>query len=140
MVFRGVERPKLVVVAAVAAALGLGIAAQYLLAERQDISSGLILWGIAIAIFLVGIWQGMRVSTVGTAATKDEPAGQDGVIRFRTEVVLFLAVVAVGIFFRLYKLDSIPPGLNHDAAWNGLHAIRITNGLDYAPYVAQAWG
>ena len=140
MVFGGVERPKLVVVAAVAAALGLGIAAQYLLVEGQDISSGLLLWGIAIAIFLVGIRQGMRVSTASTAATEDEAAVQNGAIRFRTEIVLFLAVVAVGVFFRLYKLDSIPLGLNHDAAWNGLFAIRITNGLDYAPYTEHAWG
>ena len=139
MAFAGVERSKLAVIAAVAAALALGIVAQYLLVEGQDVTWGLIFWGIASAIFLVGIWQGMRVSA-DTPAPGDEPAVQERAIRPRTETMLFLAVVAVGIFFRLYRLDTIPPGLNHDAAWNGLHAIRITNGLDFAPYVAEAWG
>ena len=139
MAFAGVERSKLAVIAAVAAALALGIVAQYLLVERQDVTWGLIFWGVASAIFLVGIWQGMRVSA-DTPALGDEPTVQERAIRPRTEIVLFLSVIAVGIFFRLYRLDTIPPGLNHDAAWNGLHAIRITNGLDFAPYVGEAWG
>src|SRR5207302_9444595 len=58
----------------------------------------------------------------------------------RTEAVLLLTVLAVGIFFRFYKIGSIPPGLNHDAAWEGLYAIKITQGIHYSPYVAQAWG
>jgi hypothetical protein len=44
--------------------------------------------------------------------------------------------MAVGIFFRLYRIASIPPGLNHDTAWEGLYAIRITQGVDYTPVVA----
>ncbi|MCH7580085.1 MAG: glycosyltransferase family 39 protein [Chloroflexi bacterium] len=139
MVCSRVDWSKLAVVAAVVAALTLGVIAQYLLVEREDVSWGLIFWGLALAIFLVGIWQGMRVAA-DTLALGDEADVQGGAIGPRTEVVLFLAVIAVGIFFRLYRLDSIPPGLNHDAAWNGLHAIRITNGLDFAPYVAEAWG
>ena len=41
----------------------------------------------------------------------------------------------MGIFFRFYRIGAIPPGLNHDAAWNGLYAVRITQGIGYAPFV-----
>ena len=34
-------------------------------------------------------------------------------------------MLGVGIFFRFYRIGDIPPGLNHDAAFNGLYAIRI---------------
>lgn len=135
----GAIQSKLVAVAAVAAALALGVVAQYHFVERQDVSWGLIFWGIALAMFLIGIWQAKR-ALPDTPALDEEHSDQAGTIPLRIEVVLFLTVIAIGIFFRLYKFDTIPPGLNHDAAWNGLYAIRITNGLDFAPYVAQAWG
>ncbi len=44
--------------------------------------------------------------------------------------------LGVGVFFRFYRIGAIPPGLNHDAAWNGLYAIRITQGIHYAPFVS----
>lgn len=52
----------------------------------------------------------------------------------------FAAVMLVAVFFRTYRLDLIPSGLNHDVAWNGLYAIRILQGEPYTPYVAEAWG
>ena len=140
MEFGGVQRSKLVVVATVGAAVTLGVVAQYLLVERQDVSSGLIWWGIALVLFLVGIWQGKRVSKVRAAAANNESSPVGEPIRPRTELILFLGVLAVGIFFRFYKLGSIPEGLNNDAAWNGLYAIRITNGLvGFEPYTTEGW-
>lgn len=55
---------------------------------------------------------------------------------FRITILVFL----VGVFFRLYKLDQIPLGLNNDAAWDGLAAIDILRGnfRDYLPY-ALGW-
>src|SRR5438105_718321 len=51
----------------------------------------------------------------------------------------FAAVMLVGIFFRVYRLDILPSGLNHDVAWNGLYGIRILHGEPYTPYVGEAW-
>lgn len=44
-------------------------------------------------------------------------------------------------FFRLYRLSSIPFGLNNDAAWEGSAAIDILRGnhLNYLPYAAEGW-
>lgn len=50
-------------------------------------------------------------------------------------MALLSFVLAVGIFFRFFRIADIPPGLNHDAGWFGLYAIRITQGVGYSPYV-----
>ncbi len=141
MILGRMRSSKLTVIAAAAVAVALGVGGQYLLVERQDLSSGLIVWGVAITIFLLGIWRAKGIEDHVPTATADERNHDtDSSLPLRTEAILFMAILALGIFFRLYKIETIPPGLNSDAAWNGLHAIRITNGLEYAPYVAEAWG
>lgn len=50
---------------------------------------------------------------------------------------LFFLVVA------LYRFgNDLPPGMNHDAAWNSLYAIRILNGdpSTRTPYAPEAYG
>jgi 4-amino-4-deoxy-L-arabinose transferase-like glycosyltransferase len=67
--------------------------------------------------------------------------GREGVdLDPTTEWVLFAVVMAVGAFFSFYGVDKFPPGLNHDAAWEGLYGIRILNGEPYTPYAIEAWG
>jgi len=58
----------------------------------------------------------------------------------RRRIAALVGVLAVGIFFCVYRLDLIPSGLNHDVAWNGLYALRILRGEPYTPYTAEAWG
>lgn len=141
MTFGSLRSSKLTAIAAVAAAVALGIIGQYRLVESQDLSSGLIVWAVAVTVFLLGLWQARSSEVQVPVTTAHElDRGTDSSIPLSTELFLFVAILAIGIFFRLYKIDSIPPGLNSDAAWNGLHAIRITNGLEYAPYIAEAWG
>jgi len=43
---------------------------------------------------------------------------------FAKNILLLLAIMAVAIFTRTYKLDSIPPGLWPDEALNGVQAIN----------------
>ena len=57
-----------------------------------------------------------------------------------TEWVLLALVCGTGVFFGVFRLSEFPPGLNHDAAWEGMYAIRILQGIPYAPYVSAAWG
>jgi hypothetical protein len=56
-------------------------------------------------------------------------------------LLIFLIVLLVAIFFRVYKLTSIPYGLNNDAAWEGSAALNILHGniLTYFPYAAEGW-
>lgn len=51
------------------------------------------------------------------------------------EVIGFIAVLAVGVFFRLYRLDAVPPGLNHDAAMHCQYSIDFLRGAaPLSPY------
>lgn len=55
--------------------------------------------------------------------------------------ILFLSILLVAIFLQLWKINTIPFGLNNDAAWEGSAAIAILNGnlFDYLPYAAEGW-
>jgi hypothetical protein len=126
------------VIAFVAMAIVLGFIAQHHLVEDRRLDPGLMLWGFAIVVFLAALWFAWRLPSSPAAAP---PAGTPAPpLPWRLEAALFAAVLGVGIFFRFYRIGDIPPGLNHDAAWNGLYAITITQGIDYSPYTPAAWG
>jgi hypothetical protein len=124
------------VILAVAVAVVLGLRAQSYLVDRVDLWTGLRYWAFASAFFLYGLWQARGVLVDGGMSEEAADRSGETVISRRLEIALFVAVVGVGIFLRFYRIGSIPPGLNHDAAWNGLYAIRITQGIGYAPFVA----
>jgi hypothetical protein len=134
----GLWQAKLQVAVSAGAAVVLGFVAQRHLVHEHHLDSGLWVWGVAAALFLFALWRARVL--IGSGAMADPAAAVQPPVSPILEVALFGAVMAVGIFFRFYKIGSIPPGLNHDAAWEGLYAIKITRGIDYAPYVAQAWG
>jgi hypothetical protein len=56
------------------------------------------------------------------------------------EALAALAIFAVGAFFVTFRVAEFPAGLNHDAAIEGLYALRILDGAPYTPYVAEHWG
>lgn len=89
-----------------------------------------LLWIAALAIFFTRLRSGPGAYT--TAAEVALPPA--------SEAIAFAAIFALAVFFRLYRLDLIPSGLNHDVAWNGLYALRILGGEPYTPYTAEAWG
>lgn len=45
--------------------------------------------------------------------------------------IILLAIVVLAVFFRFYKLNSLPPGLFPDEAANGLDIFRILQNHDY---------
>ncbi len=138
LVATGVWQGKLQVVTAAASAVVLGFLAQRQLVHEKHLDTGLALWAVAGGLFLFAIWRARAlVASGGMAGAGD---AEQVTVSPAWEIALLGAVLFVGIFFRFYKIGSIPPGLNHDAAWEGLYAINITRGIDYSPYVAQAWG
>ena len=150
MVVPGVVRraaaAKLAVVASIATATGLGVLAQRRLVNEQDEATGLVLWGITICVFLFGMLMARTVRCAAhkssLVANENAPSGADTALSPHVQLLLLLAVLAIASFFRLYKIDTIPRGLNHDSAWNGLHAINTTPVVAYfnAPYALAAWG
>jgi len=51
-----------------------------------------------------------------------------------------ILIFSIGIFFRLYQFDTIPFGLHHDGALEGLEAIELSQSpLPYRPYSNLGW-
>jgi Dolichyl-phosphate-mannose-protein mannosyltransferase len=57
------------------------------------------------------------------------------------DIFLICILLAVSLFFRLYKINDLPFGLNNDAAWEGSAAISILKGdmSQYIPYAVEGW-
>ncbi|MCX6762027.1 MAG: glycosyltransferase family 39 protein [Candidatus Moranbacteria bacterium] len=53
---------------------------------------------------------------------------------------LVILVLAAGIFLRFWKLDSIPPGIQYDEAYNGLDAIHANETGDYRLFYPENTG
>ena len=115
-----------------AAALGSGLAGQYWLSVRYIPAWSAAAWAAAVVSFVL-------LYMLGRDA-RELPATAEVVGSPRLEWVLFALVFGVGVFFTVFRLHEVPPGLNHDAAFEGLYAIRILHGLPYTPYTAEAWG
>lgn len=44
----------------------------------------------------------------------------------RINIILLTICILIGIFFRLYKISTVPYGTNHDGAWSGIWAIELS--------------
>jgi sugar lactone lactonase YvrE len=116
----------------VIAAFACGAAGQYWLTIEPQPMQSAYAWGGALILFLGACFIGKEGN--------DLPAREASDLDTTTERILLGVVLAVGAFFSFYGLDRLPPGLNHDAAWEGLYGIRILNGEPYTPYAIEAWG
>ncbi len=54
------------------------------------------------------------------------------------EVVIFLLILAIAAFMRLYRFDEIPFGLWFDEADNGLSALAILDSPEYLPVFVKS--
>ena len=52
--------------------------------------------------------------------------------------LLLLAILALAALLRLWQLDSLPPGLYHDEAYNGLDALSLLQGESF-PQFYEGW-
>ncbi len=124
---------------ALAIAVLLGLVGQHYLVEERSLTLGLTIWAVALFLFVGGLWWN-RNAHRGT----DGPATETPLRRVHPhqlmEILLVVVVISVGVFLRTFKVGNYPPGLNHDAAWNGLYAIRVSLEGIWSPYVAEAWG
>ncbi len=120
-------------IAFLVASLAAAGVAQYCLAYKSQVTYGAVLWPLALVFFACALWWVPRESRA-----LPQPSPEAAVSR--SELALAAAVIALGIFFKVYKLDEFPPGLNHDAAWEGQYALAILNGIPYTPFISAAWG
>ena len=50
----------------------------------------------------------------------------------KLEIWIFIAIIAITVFFRFYRLDLIPPGLWPDEAANGVDALKAINATNFS--------
>ncbi len=93
---------------------------------------------LAGLILLAASWA-LSHRAVGGGGAADAPAWRGGGDR-RAEWLAVAVLCGLGVLFRVVHFHSVPSGMNHDAAWNGMYAIHITQGAPYTPYVSAAWG
>ncbi len=58
----------------------------------------------------------------------------------RLRIALLALAILLAIFFRLYLLDTIPPGLHFDEAYDGLEAGRILEGRGFPIFFEGNFG
>jgi streptogramin lyase len=114
------------------AALASAAAGQYWLSIRHVALWSAPAWMAALVCFIL-------LYILGRDA-RELPSPNDGAGSRYAQWGWLALVLAVGVFFTVFRLNQFPPGLNHDAAYEGLYAIRILNGLPYTPYTPEAWG
>jgi DNA-binding beta-propeller fold protein YncE len=113
-------------------ALASGMAGQYWLSIHYAPPWSAAAWAAAVICFVLLYTLAPEASAL--------PSPQDGVGSRNREWALLGLVLAAGIFITVVRLRTFPPGLNQDAAYEGLYALRILHGLPYTPYTAEAWG
>jgi DNA-binding beta-propeller fold protein YncE len=113
-------------------ALASGMAGQYWLSIHYVAPWSAAAWAAALICFI--LLYALAPEAFGL------PSPHDGAGSRSLEWALLSVVLAVGIFITLFRLHAFPPGLNHDAAFEGLYALRIIHGFPYTPYTAEAWG
>jgi 4-amino-4-deoxy-L-arabinose transferase-like glycosyltransferase len=86
----------------------------------------LLLWAMGLVVFVYALlcnhWRGwLRVRTPGRLIKRPE-------MRTVIEILLVLAITALGFFLRFFDLETVPPLVHGDEAYFGLDAIRVLQG------------
>lgn len=55
-------------------------------------------------------------------------------------LILTILVLGLGVFFRFWQLDSIPPGIQYDEAFNGINAISANETGHYQVFYTENFG
>src|ERR1035438_1650811 len=57
-----------------------------------------------------------------------------------TRYIPLVLILAIAAFLRLYRLESVPPGLYHDEAMNGNNALEVLESGRVAPFYPENGG
>lgn len=94
--------------------LACGFAGQFFLYTRQVLLPGLILFAAGIVFFI--------------KADKTSAAIEKSDISKKNEIIIFCLIMALAVFFRVFRLDQVPAGCFVDEAQNGFDAQNILKG------------
>lgn len=123
----GAQRRLGVVCVAMALAMtGFGCAKIY---QNDD------LWRLTLALWLLSIFllllSGFLLGRLGSdGGTVAVPGPADEEVPRSLERFLFVAILLIGLFLRVYRIGSIPPGLFVDETNGALDAVKIVEGAN----------
>ena len=114
--------------------LAAALAGQLLFDAKAHFAVALALFFGGLAVFGAAAAAPLRtlVPPASPDASERDPladgAAAPSPLARRWEIAAFAAVMAIGAFFRLFRLDAIPPGLNHDTAFLAIYPIELLRG------------
>jgi 4-amino-4-deoxy-L-arabinose transferase-like glycosyltransferase len=99
-----------------AVSLLIAVVGQYFLYSMKWELPGLITYAVAAALFILADYAG---------AKKEEQE----TITPLMEISIFILIMAIAVFFRVWQIDHLPAGCFRDEGQNGNEGINIMNGI-----------
>ncbi len=119
-----------------AVSLGLAFIGQYFLYTRRMLGMGLLFYAIAVIIFLLAnkVSKDKKDPLSGPPADETNQAAVKGKKKSfdwkKVEYAVFVLIVLLAIFYRVYMITETPTGCYRDEGQNGNEAINIMNGVE----------
>lgn len=109
-----------------AAAVLAAIGAFWFSAGNRFTTVGVVAWVLSVAAWLVATWEGDVAAALRERARRFIASAREGAFTVRLSwlAILLLGVLALGAYFRLGAIDSIPPEMTSD------HAEKILDVAD----------
>lgn len=95
----------------------VALTGQFCLYMQKWLIPGLVLYAIAVIIFIIAENAGKKPEEKENIAPS-------------MEIALFLSILAVAVFFRVWMIDQLPAGCYRDEGQNGTEGINIMNGVE----------
>ncbi len=93
------------------ASAGLAALAYWACADNTFTRLGVLAWVGAVTLFLLAMWP---APTLTLSRLQKPQTGEGFTIRLRWRTVALIAIIALAAFFRLYRLDQVPPEMTSD--------------------------
>jgi fibro-slime domain-containing protein len=115
-----------------AAGLAINLIAVSYYARQIRLDDALVLWvgGLLLIVLAAAKWD--RQAEVHSERKRGQPWPW-------WEVALLIALVLLALFFRIYRIDTMPSGLAEDEAPNILDAIKVLEGQVKTPFASGNW-
>jgi hypothetical protein len=112
--------------------LGLGVVGQYFLFSRRLIAPGLLFFLLAIVVFIIAD-KARGIDELDFSDVKDgnRRLKSDKLLPSKkVEAAIFIGIILISIFFRVFIIQDVPAGCYRDEGQNGNEAINIMNGVE----------
>ena len=108
------------------ASAGLAALTYWACANNTFTRLGVLTWLGAVALFLLALWPQPPAPTL--PRLQKPQTGEGFTLRLRWQTVALIAIILVAVFFRLYRLQEIPPEMTSDHIEKLLDIYDLSHG------------